>query len=312
MSSLHRSARQPDYMRATEDFNKARNKAFLSKIQNILSLERDNLLSFYDVKDILKPKGEYYRGMQSVPISLIVGSEGRYRDFNKTFLPRSEFLRSRWERVDRAQIQDIPLPAIQLYEIGGVYFVRDGNHRVSVARSQGVEEIDAEVTSLSSEIAISPGMASGDIRQSVIDYEKKIFYEKTGFGKITGDYDLTFTAPGRYDLIYTHITVHKYFLNQDTKQEIPLDEAILSWYSDIFLPIIKIIKKYNLVKFFPGQSSSDLYIWIVKYWDFIKKKKGPYYSIDQAARDFSRKYGKGRKSFRNFLDSILGHPGKRR
>jgi hypothetical protein len=39
-------------------------------------------------------------------------------------------------------LQDITLPSILLYEIGGVYFVRDGNHRVSVAKIKGVEFID--------------------------------------------------------------------------------------------------------------------------------------------------------------------------
>jgi hypothetical protein len=141
---------------AAEDFSRARGKALLSRIQHILDADRDKLLSFHDVKEILKPKNETYRGMQVVPIDLIVGSEGRYRDFHKYFLPQANHLRSRWERVDTAHLRDIALPAIQLYEIGGVYFVRDGNHRVSVARSKGVGAIDAEVTSLSSEIRIDP------------------------------------------------------------------------------------------------------------------------------------------------------------
>ena len=144
-----------EYMQAEQDFNRARNRAVLSRIQHFMNADKDNLLSFNDVKEILKPRNEVYRGMQTVAINKIVGSEGRYRDFNKYFLPRSEFLRARWERVDRAKIRDIPLPAIQLYEIGGAYFVRDGNHRVSVARSQGAMDIDAEVTSLSTEIHIT-------------------------------------------------------------------------------------------------------------------------------------------------------------
>ena len=145
-------------LQASEDFSKARGKAILSRIQNFMNPDKDKLLSFNDVKDILKPRNETYRGMQVVPLELIVGSEGRYRDFNKYFLPRSEYLRQRWERVDMARLKDIILPPIQLYEIGGVYFVRDGNHRVSVARSQGSGSIDAEVISLSSEIKIDPSM----------------------------------------------------------------------------------------------------------------------------------------------------------
>jgi len=294
-----------DRVQASEDFNRARNRELLSRIQHLMNSDRDKLLSFDDVKEILKPKNEVYRGMQTVAIKKIVGSEGRYRDFNKYFLPRSEFLRARWERVDWAKIKDIPLPAIQLYEIGGAYFVRDGNHRVSVARSQGQEDIDAEVTSLSSEIAIDPSMTVDDLREAVIEYEKKIFYEKTSFGTLTGDMKLNFTQPGRYDEIYNHILVHKYYLNQNRSGELPFGEALVSWYKNVYRPIIDIINEDKLCLNFPGRSPSDLYVWIVKHWDFLKKKNGLHYSIAEAARDFSARYGNSRGRFIRFIAAAL-------
>ncbi|MDR0472145.1 MAG: transcriptional regulator [Treponema sp.] len=292
-------------MMAAEDFNKARNKAFLSQIQHLLNPGRDKLLSFYDVKDILKPRGESYKGMQSVPINMIVGSEGRYRDFNKYFLPRSEFIRARWESIDRAQIMSISLPPIQLYEIGGAYFVRDGNHRVSVARSQGGEEIDAEVISLDSEITIVPSMTTDDLRKAVIEYEKRLFSEKTAYEQLTGDKKLDFSIPGRYDTIYKHITGHKYFLNQNKNEEISFEEAIVSWYREIYAPIIKIIDEDHICLNFPGQTRSDLYVYIVKHWDFLKKKNGVYLSARDAAGDYSRKYGKKKGIFFRFVLFIL-------
>jgi hypothetical protein len=288
-------------LQASQDFNKARNRALLSRIQNFMNTEKDSLLSFYDVKKILKPGNEVYKGMETVPIKLIVGSEGRYRDFNKYFLPRSEFLRSRWERVDKAQIRDIPLPAIQLYEIGGAYFVRDGNHRVSVARAQGVEEIDAEVTSLTTEIAITPSMTAEEIKEAVINYEKKLFYEKTRFGELTGDDNLVFTQPGRYDEIYNHIMVHKYYLNQDRNEEIPFAEALVSWYKNVYSPIMRIINDDMLCLNFPGRRPSDLSVWIVSHWDFLKKKNGLSFSISAAARDFTVRYGKKKRKFFRFI-----------
>jgi hypothetical protein len=277
---------------ASEDFSKARGKALLSRIQHFLDADKDKLLSFYDVKEILKPKNETYRGMQAVPIDLIVGSEGRYRDFNKYFLPRANHLRSRWERVDTAHLKDITLPPILLYEIGGVYFVRDGNHRVSVARAQGVTAIDAEVTSLSSEIQITPGMSADDLRKAVLDFEKALFYEKTNFGALTDCDTLDFSAPGRYDVIYNHILVHKFYLNEHTESEIPFSDAMVSWFNNVYKPIIDIIEEDRLYSRFPGRTASDLYVWIVKHWDFLKKKYGVLYSIKDAARDFATKYGK--------------------
>jgi hypothetical protein len=296
-------------LQAENDFTKARNKALLSQIHHFINTDQNRLLSFSDVKDILKPKNQAYLGMQTVPIDHIVGSEGRYRDFTKFFLPRRDHLRVRWQRVDVASLKDITLPPIELYEIGGVYFVRDGNHRVSVARMQGVELIDAEVISLSSEIIIDPTMTTEQLKEAVIALEKKTFYEKTDFGKLTGCGDLDFTMPGRYDVIYNHILVHKYFMNQDKDEEIPFSGALVSWYKDVYSPIIQIIQDEWLTLNFPGRSPSDLYVWIVKHWDFLKKKYGVY-SISDAARDFSVKYGKKKGPFFRFLAMLAGRIGR--
>ncbi|MDR3171589.1 MAG: transcriptional regulator [Treponema sp.] len=293
-------------MQAAEDFTKARGKAVLSQIQHFLNADKDKLLSFNDVKEILKPKNEVYKGMQVVPIKLIVGSEGRYRDFNKYFLPRAEYLRNRWERVDQARLEDMTLPPIRLYEIGGAYFVRDGNHRVSVARTQGGESIDAEVTSLASEITITPSMTVDELRDQVLHYEKELFYEKTSFGKLTDDYDLDFSTPGQYEVIYNHILVHKYYLNQHIDRELPFSDALFSWYNNVYAPIIQIIKEEWIQLDFPGNTPSDLYVWIVKYWDSLKQKYDEdQYSMTDAARDFSVKYGKPRGRFFRFLGALI-------
>jgi hypothetical protein len=210
-------------------------------------------------------------------------------------------MRSRWERVDQAQLKNITLPPILLYEIGGAYFVRDGNHRVSVAKAQGVDAIDAEVISLSSEIAIKPNQTIDDLRYSLVLYEKNLFYEKTYFGRLTDDYSLDFTQTGRYDVIYNHILVHKYFINQGIKKEISFSEALVSWYKNVYSPIVQIIKGEWIKLDFPGYTVSDLYVWIVKHWDFLKKKYGVHYSLSKAAKDFTLKYGGGRGKFMRFL-----------
>jgi hypothetical protein len=285
---------------AAADFSRARGKAVLSQIQHFLNTDRNSLLSFNDVKDILKPRNEVYRGNQVVPIKLIVGSEGRYHDFNKYFLPKREHMRQRWQRVDEAHIKDIILPPIQLYEIGGVYFVRDGNHRVSVAKAQDVEFIDAEVTSLTTEINIKPSMTTDELREALTAYEKNIFYEKTEFGALTGYYKMDFSSPGRYDVIYNHILVHKYYLNENIEEEIPFNDALVSWYNNVYNPVIKVIKEQWLLTNFPGRTEADLYVWIIKHWDFLKKKYGTY-SLAKAAGDFSKKYGQKQGRFWRFL-----------
>ena len=290
--------------KAQSDFSRARGKAILSEIQSFMNTDKNKLLSFNDVKDILKPKNQVYLGMQAVPVKLIVGSEGRYRDFNRYFLPKADHLRSRWVRVDEAHLKDVALPAVQLYELGGVYFVRDGNHRISVAKLQSVEFIDAEVIGLASEIQIEPGVTTDQLRDALIAYEKNIFYENTNFGDLTGDDSLGFSTPGSYDVIYNHILVHKYFLNESRESEMPFSEALVSWHKNVYSPTIEVIRKQRLKLNFPGRTESDLYVWIVKHWDFLKKKyRG--YSLSAAAGDFSRKYGKSNGRFFRFIALLL-------
>ena len=269
---------------AKEDFNRARNKALIHELQNFLAADKKKLLSFHDVKKILKPKNEVYVGMRSVPIDKIVGSEGRYRDFDKHFLPRSAYLRQRWERVDQAHLTDVALPPIQLYEIGGMYFVRDGNHRVSVAKAQGLEFIDAEIISLKSEILLPPTVTPETMLDEVIKYEKRVFYTETGFGDLTEDWNLDFTSPGQYDVIYNHILVHKYYINETVENEIPLADAMLSWYRNVYQPVIRVIRGKKLLKKFRKRTESDLYVWIIKRWDDLKRKYGDSFPLDEATR----------------------------
>ncbi|MBL8968094.1 MAG: transcriptional regulator, partial [Spirochaetaceae bacterium] len=232
--------------------------------------------------------------LKAVPLELIVGSEGRYRDFNRHFLPRSDHLRSRWVRVDLAHYTDVPLPPVRLYEIGGVYFVRDGNHRVSVAKLRGQAAIDAEVSSLDAELRLTPGMTLEDLKREVLAYEKRSFYERTDFGKHTGYEDLDFTSPGRYDVILEHVLVHKYYVNQARSAEIPFGEALYSWFENVYQPIAAVIEELNLLYRFPGRTVSDLYVYIVKHWDELKRKYGLGFSVADAAKDYGERFGKPR------------------
>lgn len=155
---------------AETDFTKARNKALFNTIQHLLNPEEAAMISFKTVKQILKPQTETYAGMQVIPIDKIVGSEGRYKDFDNKFFPKNTFMKERWEHVDEAVIKDIVLPPIKVYELGGIYFVRDGNHRVSVAKSKGIEFIDAEEVGLSQQACVNIGDAVAGVAAAVYEF----------------------------------------------------------------------------------------------------------------------------------------------
>ncbi len=288
---------------ARDDFNRARKSAFFSQLFNLFARDKQELLSLQEVKDVLKPRGETYRGMQEVPIERIVGSEGRYRDFNKHFLPRHEYLRHRWQRVDMAHLTDVILPPIALYEIGGVYFVRDGNHRVSVAKAQGVKQIDAEVVALDTEIPLHESLTREHLRNAVIEHERQNFYAQMPVERVLPGCDLLVSATGRYDELTQHIYGHKYFLNEHETVEIPLEHALKSWYENVYHPIVDVVRENNLMSRFPGRTETDMYLWIVKHWDELKRQYGPDFPVQQAAQDYSARYGRG--LWRRVKDGVL-------
>ncbi|MCR5401639.1 MAG: transcriptional regulator [Treponema sp.] len=271
------------------DFTKARNKAFFNELQHLLNPEETKMISFKQIKSLLKPQNQTYIGMKTIPISKIVGSEGRYKDFDNQFFPKSSFLKERWEHVDEAVIKDIVLPPIRVYELGGLYFVRDGNHRVSVAKSKGVEFIDADIISLQTEIKLSPVRTLQGMIKQIISWEKKNFYFETNFGDITDFWCLDFSLPGQYDIIYQHILTHKYFINQGINEEIPIEEAIISWYSLVYLPVVKTIEKYKITRYVKA-TESDLYVWIITFWDDLKHKLGDEVELDTIVKDISLEY----------------------
>ena len=291
---------------AEDDFTRARNKALFNEIQHFLSPEEVSLISLNDVKQLLKPTAETYVGMKIVPIEKIVGSEGRYNDFDNHFFPKSSHLRNRWQHVDEAAIKDIILPPIKVYEISGLYFVRDGNHRVSVAKSRGTEFIDAEVVSLQSEIKLNNPENLQDIIKQIINYEKRLFYAETGFGDITDYWCLDFSRTGRYDVIYNHILTHKYYMNQGKEEEVSMEDAVLSWFNTVYLPIVTSVRKCHILHKFPKRTLADMYVWIVRYWDSLKHTFGDDVPIDKAVQTFGKIYQiPFYKKIKNFFSRII-------
>jgi hypothetical protein len=148
---------------AEKDFEGARRRAIAAGIRSRLSGRRDDLLPYEAVRELVRPSAESYAGLQSIPVDRIVGSERRSPEFSRDFLPRRAFLRRRWQSIDIACYESKPLPAIRVFELGGVYFVRDGNHRVSVAHALKRSFIDAEVVRVRTDVVLDPRMSLGDV-----------------------------------------------------------------------------------------------------------------------------------------------------
>ena len=276
---------------AMDDFTKAKRKAKFQGILSTLSWKNNDLLSFYEVTSIIKPKSETYLGMRTIPVSKIIGSEGRYHDFSSAFFPKREQLRARWCSVDSAVINDVILPPISVYSLGGYYFVRDGNHRVSVAKAQGVEFIDAEVVELDTEIPLKPGLSMKELKAKVVEYERNTFISQYKPSYLPMG-DIVFTTPGSYPEMVNHILVHKYYINQKIDHEISFEEAAKSWYENVYSPIVNEIRAEHLLAAFPGQSEGDMYMWLVRRWDEYKRENKNI-SAAEAVRKAGKEKGKG-------------------
>jgi hypothetical protein len=127
-------------------YREARFRARLGQVWSALSGRSRHLLRLGDVRGTCTIGGSHYAGTQTVSIRQIRGSEGRSEDFDAEFAPLTSHSQWRWLKVASARLQDVPLPPVELIQVGQVYYVRDGHHRISVARAWGQESIEAEVT----------------------------------------------------------------------------------------------------------------------------------------------------------------------
>jgi hypothetical protein len=270
---------------ARADFTRARRKAFFKRIISIISGQRANtLLSYDEVKEKLHIGGPIYRGIKTIRVDQIAGSLNRYQEFDRAFLPRDDQLASRWQSVNRAFYQDINLPPVVLYKVGQVYFVVDGHHRVSVAREQGQEYIDAEVRECYTRVNITADIKPEDLE---ILGDKVNFLERTRIDELQPGVNIKLTIPDGFDRMLEHIAVHRYFMGIDLKRDITEEEAVAHWYDNVYMPIIEVIRQSNILKDFPDKTEGDLYLWTLDHQRYLSEEEGlPLQPPSAAARQF--------------------------
>lgn len=267
-----------------QDFERARQRAFLTDVRAIIAGRARDLIPYHEVRQRLSPESESYRGLQTVPVAHIVGSMDRFRDFNREFFPRQKFTAGRWQNVDRAYYQDVNLPPVQLYKVGDVYFVKDGNHRVSVARKRGQEYIDAEVIEGH---ARAPFNASMQTSELLLQAEYAEFLRRTDLDQLHPEHDIRPSALGRYDEIWSHIEGHRDWLAAIRHQPVSVREAVNDWYQYIYAPIIDVAREQGLTERFPQHTEADVYLWVMRHrWD-IERDLGHDIGPASAAEDYA-------------------------
>ena len=264
------------------DFDRSRRKAFVQTLLSLIKSKSLALLPFEEVRDQLRLRSPQYQGLQEVPLDQIVGSVGRYQDFTRTFLPLSDDLRERWAAVED-RVREGGLPPVELFKVDSAYFVRDGNHRISVARAQGVTDIEAFVWEYPSLVPLNP---DDDLDDLLIKRGYVAFLEKTRLNTLRPDQRIEMTAPGRYRDLLEHIEVHRFFQNMERSLEISFEEAVCSWYDNVYMPIVRVIRKQSILSRFPGRTEADLYIWISRWKYELSERYGKPISAEKAVDDF--------------------------
>lgn len=270
-------------------FSRARWQAVLHEATARIAGRDTRLLPFDAIRSELRWQNPLYQGVREIPVTAIVGSVGRYREFNRSFLPLSDNLRERWMQVDTLATT-AGWPPIEVYQVGNVYFVRDGNHRVSVARHLQIPSIEAHVWEYPEEIEINP---NSDLDQIFIQLGERTFMEKTGLDVLIPDHTICFTTPGRYTELLVQIQELRQTLADIDGEEMPYPEAVVAWYEMVYLPTVQIIHDANLLADFPGRTEADLFVWLSKYRSGLVDEFANYENLADLAELLAERYREG-------------------
>lgn len=275
-------------LRAQADFTVARTKALFRDLLALLTGRPNRLLAFEEVSHWLHIGGPIYRGMQTVRLDQIIGSVQRYSDFDRAFLPAQSFTANRWTQVNRAWYAEVSLPPVLLYQVGQVYFVLDGHHRVSVAREQGGEFIDAEVRECRVKVPVTPNLRPEDLEILGAQVE---FLERTNLDQLIPAAQIEVSVLGGYERLLEHIAVHRYFMGLDWQRAITEAEAVTHWYAHVYQPVVEVIGHSQLLKAFPGKTVADFYLWVMDHRHYlVAHGKADLVEPGQIAEEFVRKF----------------------
>ena len=216
--------------------------------------KRNQIKSF---KDAQQKEGAFSSkeiGLCQVPLESIVGSVGRYQDFDRHFRLKSHLPPDRLERIKQAMVSGQSLPPVKLYQIKNEFFVLDGNHRIAVAKEIGREHIQAQILEF---------ITSKDRLENLLDQEKCRFAKKSGL-----DQPIEITEVGQFDCLLTQIDAHRSYLSAKSTQPVPFTQAATDWHETIYLPLKQIIARSRLLQHFPQRSLDDLYVYIsTQLWE---------------------------------------------
>jgi hypothetical protein len=277
-------AYHPEAIRA---WQRARQKAFWSSVFSRLRGQPQALISFTDLSQRLHLRSAVYRGIQIIPIDKIIGSVGRYDDFNRAFLPTRESNRHRWLGVASLNLRITKggAPPIDVFKVAEFYFVKDGNHRVSVARQFDMPDIEAAVWEYTDALP-SP---IPDINTLLLEAERRDFLGQTTLDRLRPHQDIRLTVPGGYFTMLCEITHYQEALSHIDQTEVSYEEAVTGWFDMHYEPIAQLIEDSGVIAMFSNRTCADFFIWTTQEHQRLVKRYGRSVMFGEAIEEFQKR-----------------------
>lgn len=245
---------------AGDDFARQRRRAEYARLIAWLRREPDDvndILPFADVVDALGRVGERRLGLQIIEVSSIVGSVDRTDDFDRRFRPTSARLRQRWERLAAARRRGEAMPPISVYRVGGLHFVQDGHHRVSIACSQGDRTIDAYVTEVITKVSADGVARHSDLLRK--DHYR-IFLSRVPLRGSARD-AVRVSDPWDYAELSQMVEAWGFRLMQDLGEFLTREDVAKRWFDDEFLPVVQMVRAAGMLA---SRTDAEAYLWVAR------------------------------------------------
>ena len=241
---------------AQDDFTQARRRQVLSRLAQRLRREPDDvglILPFDEAVAALGRTGERELGSQVITLDSVVGTVDRGADFDRRFRPTSARLRERWERIATAERRGDPLPPIEVYRLGDLHFVRDGHHRVSVARALGRRSIEARVTEVLTRLPTSGVRSRADL---VVKDLQRVFLERVPL-PAEAMATITVADPWSWAVLSETVEAWAFRLIQQERRYLTRTEVAVRWYHDEYRRVVRMMRAADLIG---GRTEAEAYL----------------------------------------------------
>jgi hypothetical protein len=226
---------------AQDDFQRVRRRQVMSRLARRVGREPgdvDVILPYDEVVAALGYLEESYVGLKTVPLDAILGTVDRAKGFDRQFRPTTARVRARWERIANAVRRGEPMPPISLFQIGQVYFVRDGHHRVSVARALGRTEIDAYVVEVRTRVGADRTLHVDDLPKKS---HERVFHERVPLpSRARGR--ISVTDAWDYGVLAAAVEAWAFRLMQDRAEFLDRGAAARLWFDEEYEPVVEMLR----------------------------------------------------------------------